>query len=127
MRERNSQSSDVDARYPVTVITAQGYLEGETQKISNCGALIRCQDPPRLREAATIMIQFSRHESLLVEAEVVWVDFSNAAKNQEADPSGMVVRFKNLSSVGRQRLSNVIARHYLKKVKRLAARPRYAD
>ena len=127
MRERNSQSSEIDARYPVTVFTAQGQLEGETKKISNCGALIRCQDPPRLREAATIMIEFSPHESLLVEAEVVWMDFSDVAKNQETDPSGMVVRFKNLSSVGRQRLSNVIARHYMKKVKRLAARPQYAD
>jgi hypothetical protein len=37
-------------------------------------------------------------------------------------PRGMVVRFTNLSNVGRQRLRHVIAKHYEKKVKRLTAK-----
>ena len=62
MKEKIYQSSEVEARYPVTVFTAQGYLEGETQLINSCGALIRCQHPPALRETATVNIELSEDE-----------------------------------------------------------------
>lgn len=48
--------------------------------------------------------------------------FSEPNENQEVVPLGMVVRFKNLSSVGRKRLRSVIAKHYAKKVQRLTVR-----
>lgn len=112
----------VAARYPVTVFTVDGHQEGETQLINNQGALIRCQRPPRLHETATISIEISERESLLVEAEVMWLHFSSPGDNHDVVPRGMVVRFKNLTTMGRQRLRNVIATHYEKKVKRLAAK-----
>ena len=48
--------------------------------------------------------------------------FSEPNENQEVVPLGMVVRFKNLSSVGRKRLRSVIANHYAKKVQRLTVK-----
>jgi hypothetical protein len=57
-----------------------------------------------------------------VEAEVMMLHFSEPNENQEVVPLGMVVRFKNLSSVGRKRLRSVIAKHYTKKVQRLAVK-----
>jgi hypothetical protein len=48
--------------------------------------------------------------------------FSEPDENQEVVPLGMVVRFKNLSSVGRKRLRSAIAKHYAKKVQRLAVK-----
>jgi hypothetical protein len=127
IKEKIYQSSEVEARYPVTVFTAQGYLEGETQLINSCGALIRCQHPPALRETATVNIELSEDESLLVEAEVVWVDFSDSDQSQEITPRGMVVRFMNLSTLSRQRLRNVVAKHYVKKVEGLSGKRRYTD
>ena len=127
IKEKIYQSSEVEARYPVTVFTAQGYLEGETQLINSCGALIRCQHPPALRETATVNIELSEDESLLLEAEVVWVDFSDSDQSQEITPRGMVVRFMNLSTLSRQRLRNVVAKHYVKKVEGLAGKRRYTD
>ncbi len=127
MKEKIYQSLEVEARYPVTVFTAQGYLEGETQLINSCGALIRCQHPPALRETATVNIELSEDESLLVEAEVVWVDFSDSGQSQEIIPRGMVVRFMNLSTLSRQRLRNVVAKHYVKKVEGLAGKRGYTD
>ena len=64
----------------------------------------------------------SKRESILVEAEVMMLHFSEPNENQEVVPLGMVVRFKNLSSVGRKRLRSVIANHYAKKVQRLTDR-----
>jgi len=57
-----------------------------------------------------------------VEAEVMMLHFSEPNENQEVVPLGMVVRFKNLSSVGRKLLRTVIAKHYAKKVQRLGVK-----
>ena len=57
-----------------------------------------------------------------MEAEVMMLHFSEPNENQEVVPLGMVVRFKNLSSVGRKRLRSVVAKHYAKKVKRLTVK-----
>jgi hypothetical protein len=57
-----------------------------------------------------------------VEAEVMMLHFSEPDENQEVVPLGMVVRFKNLSSVGRKRIRSVISKHYAQKVQRMKVR-----
>ena len=109
----------VNARYPVTIITAEGQVYGETQLINNRGALIRCGRPPRVHEAATISIEISAKETLMAEAEVVRLEFSEVGNHEEISPQGMVVRFTNLSTVGRQRLRSIVTNHYVNKIKRL--------
>ena len=109
----------VNARYPVTIITAEGQVYGETQLINNRGALIRCRRPPRVHEAATISIEISAKETLMAEAEVVRLEFYEGGSHEEISPQGMVVRFTNLSTVGRQRLRSIITNHYVNKIKRL--------
>lgn len=121
MNEKTHRYSAVEVRYPVTVLTAEGHQEGETQLINNKGALIRCQKPPSLYERATISIDISERETLIAEGEVVRLEFYEPDVNQVISPHGMVVRFTHLSSVGRRLLRNVIAKHYAKKVKRLSA------
>jgi hypothetical protein len=122
MKTKTHQDIGIAARYPVTVFTADGFLDGVTQQINSRGAFIRCRRPPRQHETATIRIQLSKRESLLVKAEVMMLHFSEPNENQEVVPLGMVVRFKNLSSVGRKRLRTVIAMHYEKKVQRMRVR-----
>lgn len=122
MKTKTHRDMGIVARYPVTVFTADGFLDGVTQLLNSRGALIRCRRPPRQHETTTIRIQLSKRESILVEAEVMMLHFSEPNENQEVVPLGMVVRFKNLSSVGRKRLRSVIAKHYAKKVQRLTVR-----
>lgn len=122
MKTKTHPDVGIVARYPVTVFTADGFLDGVTQLINSRGAFIRCRRPPRQHETTTIRIQLSQSESLLVEAEVMMLHFSEPDENQDVVPQGMVVRFKNLSSVGRKRLRTVIAKHYAKKVQRLATK-----
>jgi hypothetical protein len=119
MKTKTYRDIGIAARYPVTVFTADGFLEGVTQLINSRGAFIRCRRPPPQHETTTIRIQISKRESLLVEAEVMLLHFSDPDENQEVVPQGMVVRFKNLSSVGRKRLQTVIAKHYAKKIQRM--------
>jgi hypothetical protein len=122
MKTKTYRDLGITAKYPVTVFTADGFLDGVTQVINSRGAFIRCRWPPRQHETTTIRIQLSQSESLLVEAEVMMLHFSEPDENQEVVPQGMVVRFKNLSSVGRKRLRAVIAKHYAKKVQRMKVR-----
>jgi len=122
MKTKTHRDIGIVARYPVTIFTADGFLDGVTQLINSRGALIRCRRPPRQHETATIRIQLSERESLLVDAEVMMLHFSEPDENQEVEPRGMVVRFKNLSSVSRQSLRRMIAKHYAKKVERLTVR-----
>ena len=122
MKTKTHRNIGIAARYAVTVFTADGFRDGVTQQINSRGALIRCRRPPRQHETATIRIQLSKRESLLVEAEVMMLHFSEPNESQEVVPLGMVVRFKNLSSVSRKRLRSVIAKHYETKVQRMTVR-----
>lgn len=122
MKTKTHSDLGIVARYPVTVFTADGFLDGVTQLINSRGAFIRCRRPPRQHETTTIRIQLSQSESLLVEAEVMMLHFSEPDENQNVVPQGMVVRFKNLSSLGHKRLRTVIAKHYAKKVQRIRVR-----
>ena len=122
MNEKPYNYPAIKVRYPVTLLTAEGHVQGVTQLINNRGALIRCHHPPRLHEAATLSIDISENETLMVEAEVVRLDFYEADQNDQVAPQGMVVRFTRLSTVGRKRLRNLIAKHYVMKLKGLAAK-----
>ena len=122
MNEKPYNYPAIKVRYPVTLLTSEGHVHGETRLINNRGALIRCHQPPRLNEAATISIDISENETLLVEAEVVRLEFYESDNNDQVSPRGMVVRFTHLSTIGRKRLRNLIAKHYVMKLKHLAAR-----
>ena len=122
MKTKTYRDIGIAARYPVTVFTEDGFRDGVTQLINSRGAFIRCRRPPRQHETTTIRIQLSKSESLLVEAEVMMLHFSEPDENQEVVPQGMVVRFKNLSSLGHKRIRAVIAKHYAKKVQRMRVR-----
>jgi PilZ domain len=122
MNEKPYNYPAIKVRYPVTLLTSEGHVQGETRLINNRGALIRCHRPPRLHEAATISIDISENESLMVEAEVVRLEFYELDNNDQVTPRGMVVRFTKLSTIGRQRLRNLIAKHYMMKLKRMTAK-----
>ena len=122
MNEKPYNYPAIKVRYPVTLLTSEGHVHGEMRLINNRGALIRCHQPPRLHEAATISIDISENETLLVEAEVVRLEFYELDNNDQVNPRGIVVRFTKLSTIGRKRLRNLIAKHYVMKLKGLAAK-----
>ena len=103
----------VDAKYPVVVLTADGQIRGETKSISTQQAFVRCKDPLRLYDVASMSIQFSKDESILAEAEVIWSN--RYGPDDEITPRGMVVRFTRLSPRERKKLHNTVVKQYKKK------------
>lgn len=109
-------SPRVNACYPVLVLTADGPVRGETKHISAKEAFVRCSDPLRLYDIASLSIEVSEQESLVAEAEVVWSN--RYGPDDEITPRGMMVRFTSLSKRDRHRLHNAIVTHYQKKASR---------
>lgn len=102
----------VDAKYPVVVLTADGQIQGETKNISTHQAFVRCKDPLRLYDVASMSIHFSKDESILAEAEVIWSN--RYGPDDEITPRGMVVRFTRLSPRERKRLQDAVFKQYKK-------------
>ena len=119
IREKSQQNLIVEARYPVRMLTPGRAQRGETYAISTYGALIRCQQPLRLNEVATISIELSGDEYLQAEAEAVWLEFIGQEGHKKILPRGMVVRFINLSTFDKQILREVINKNYTRKLNRL--------
>ena len=111
--KRGHQNLKVDAKYPVIVLTADGQMQGETKQISTQQAFVRCKDPLRLYDVASMSIRFSEQESLLAEGEVIWSN--RYGPDDEITPRGMVVRFTRLSPRERKRLHDAIVKQYKKK------------
>jgi hypothetical protein len=111
--KRGHQNLKVDAKYPVVVLTADGQMAGETKHISTQQAFVRCKDPLRLYDVASMSIRFSEEEAILAEAEVIWSN--RYGPDDEITPRGMVVRFTRLSPRERKRLHDTIIKQYKKK------------
>ena len=111
--KREHQYPKVDAKYPVVVLTADGAMRGETKHISTQQAFVRCKDPLRLYDVASMSIQFSEEEAILAEGEVIWSN--RYGPDDEITPRGMVVRFTRLSARERKRLHDTIVKQYKKK------------
>ena len=104
----------VDAKYPVVMLTADGEMRGETKHISTQQAFVRCEDPLRLYDLASMSIEFSKEEAILAEGEVIWSN--RYGPDDEITPRGMVVRFTRLSARERKRLHDTIVKLYKKKM-----------
>ena len=112
--KRGHHYPKVDAKYPVVVLTADGAMRGETKHISTQQAFVRCKDPLRLYDVASMSIQFSEEEAILAEGEVIWSN--RYGPDDEITPRGMVVRFTRLSAKERKRLHDTIVKQYKKKM-----------
>ena len=81
-----------DVKWPVSAITTEGTLHGETKNLSMLGAFICCPEPLRLDEVVALTINIpDTDQSLTVRAQVVWS--SACGHEDEASPNGMGVRF----------------------------------
>jgi hypothetical protein len=112
--KREHHYPKVDAKYPVVVLTSDGAMRGETKHISTQQAFVRCKDPLRLYDVASMSIQFSEEEAILAEGEVIWSN--RYGPDDEITPRGMVVRFTRLSAKERRRLHDTIVKQYKKKM-----------
>ena len=88
-KERRLQPR-VEVKWPVTMLTSEGAIQGETRDISMQGAYIYCDQPFPLHERFVLSVK-APAASMQVMAQVVWSN--NSPAHQIEEQPGMGVRF----------------------------------
>ena len=90
-------------KWPVTIQTSQGLIEGESRNLGAGGAYIYCDQTPKSGELIDLTIKPPDRPSLQITAEVLWKD--------KVVPPGIGVRFVEISENDCQFLYNVVSNH----------------
>ena len=90
--ERRS-SPRTDGRWPVTMMTSRGVMEGEIQNMNNEGAFIRCQNPLGPNELLLLKVDMPGGAPREIAAQVVWSN--KFVSDEKSGPIGMGVQFKS--------------------------------
>ncbi len=96
------EQTRVAVRWPVSVESADGAIEGQTANISPVGAYIQCPSTPGPGEVVPVTISPPDHTPIRVMAEVIWV--------ATAPPLGMGVSFAEISRGDESYLCEVVRR-----------------
>ena len=99
----------VEASWPVVIVSPDADIEGETMDLSIHGALILCQDMPKLENTFQLVLRPSRQRAIEVHAERVWS--VNINFDGKRVLSGMGVRFTEVCPDDRQFLRDVISNY----------------
>jgi len=110
---RAHQSHGVDVRWPVTLVTAQGHIDGEAQVITSRGMLISCLQAPPMEGSFQVLVKVPNRQTLSAIGRSVWT--SIAGVDNGVVRLGTEVEFSSISDGDRQFLQAVIARHYQQK------------
>ena len=78
-------------RWPVTILTEEGPVQGETLNIGATGAFVRCRGEFRRNEVYWVLIGFER-QSAMITGKALWLE--GDAGGKRGNVTGMGVRFE---------------------------------
>jgi hypothetical protein len=70
--ERKDKVTRIEVRWPITVLTDEDSIEGETRNITAAGMFIRCQEPLRVNETYRISIRPPDRQAIELTCKVMW-------------------------------------------------------
>ena len=98
----------VKVKWPVTVNTERGSMEGVTLDLGTDGAFVSCAKPLRLNEVFDMVIT-APDQNIEVKAEVIWSNIYGP--NDDITPRGMGVRFLKISGKDRRAIAKAALEH----------------
>ena len=99
----------IPVRWPITIISKEGSIEGESRNITVAGVFVHCLEKLEKNEEYQMIIKIPEKESLLLNGRVVWSNFENVDFN--ASYVGMGFCFIKISKEDRSVLGEVISRY----------------
>ena len=100
----------VKIKWPVTIKTDEGTMDGVTVNISPGGCFIGCPRPLKLNVVFELGIRVPNSKtSIVATAEVVWSNIYGP--DDEISPRGMGVQFIKISSEARKFIAQVSMEH----------------
>jgi hypothetical protein len=103
------QHPRIPVRWPVTIITKQGSIEGESRNITVAGLFVHCLDKLEKNQEYQMIIKIPEKESILLKGRVVWSNFDSVDYNDSY--VGMGFCFIKVSEEDRGVLSELISRY----------------
>jgi hypothetical protein len=103
------QHPRIPVRWPITVITKQGNIEGESRNITIAGLFVHCLEKLEKNQDYQMIIKIPEKESLLLNGRVVWSNFDNVDYNDSYVGTGFC--FIKVSKEDRGVLSELISRY----------------
>jgi hypothetical protein len=98
----------VKVKWPVTVNTEKGSMEGVTLDLGTDGAFVSCAKPLRLNEVFDMVIT-AAEQAIEVKAEVIWSNIYGP--DDDITPRGMGVRFLKISGKDRRAIAKAALEH----------------
>ena len=98
----------VKVKWPVTVNTKKGSMEGVTLDLGTDGAFVSCAKPLRLNEVFDMVIT-APDQTIEVMAEVIWSNIYGP--DDDITPRGMGVRFLKISGKDRRAIAKAAMEH----------------
>lgn len=98
----------VKVKWPVTVKTEKGSMDGVTLDLGTDGAFVSCAKPLRLNEVFDMVIT-APDQAIEARAEVIWSNIYGP--DDEISPRGMGVRFLQISGQDRKAIAKAALEH----------------
>ena len=98
----------VKVKWPVTVKTEEGTMDGVTLDLGTDGAFVSCAKPLRLNEVFDMVIT-APEQVIEATAEVIWSNIYGP--DDEISPRGMGVRFLKISGKDRKAIAKAALEH----------------
>lgn len=103
--KRRSKRSDV--RWPVSVESEHGTIQGEIRNISLSGIYVRCDEPLRVNEDFRMAIIPPNRQAIGLTGKVVWADMYGIDEDENA--FGMGVCLVEITKEGQKFLQNAVS------------------
>lgn len=99
----------IKVRWPITIVTDDSTIEGETRDITVVGMFINCKKPLELNETYRISVIPPNQQSIELTCKVLW---SNLYSTDGENTYGMGFCFVRVSDEDSHLLSDVLSVHY---------------
>ena len=103
------QHPRIPVRWPITIISKKGNIEGESRNITVAGLFVHCLEKLEKNEEYQMIIKIPEKESLLLNGRVVWSNFESMDFN--ASYMGMGFCFIKISKEDRSVLGEMISQY----------------
>jgi hypothetical protein len=94
-------------RWPITITTDQGGIDGELRTVTNAGIFIHCDKPLNNNETYRMVIRPSPELSVEIKGKLILSDPGNT--NSNSNLSSMALSFVKVSEGDHRRLKNLIS------------------
>lgn len=108
-RTESREHPRIEARWPITIITDQSTIEGETRNISVDGISFFCEKPIRLNKIYRMSISPPNHQIIELTGKVIWSDLYGVDDEDTAVALG--VCFIKISNDDRHFIDEVVSAH----------------